>query len=86
MPWGGRAQFVLKGKNNQTIKKESGTVICSPFQLRNSPLGDSAGYPNYDVVTVSGMTEILEQKRPEPTFYVTDDAAVWNQYKSIGCG
>jgi hypothetical protein len=34
---------------------------------------------SYEVVTVNGITEIIEHRKMEPLFYVTDDAAVWEE-------
>ncbi len=86
MPWGGSARFTLQDKNKQTIEKESGTVRCrNPFQLKNPPQGFPHDYPNYEAVTVNGITEIMEQRKPEPILYITDDPAVWKQYESMRC-
>jgi len=40
----------------------------------------------YEAITVNGITEIIEHRKMEPIFYVTDGTTVWKQYKSIGCG
>jgi hypothetical protein len=86
MPWGGSARFTWQDKNKQTVEKQSGKVRCrNPFQLKNPSQGFPSGYPNYDVITVYGITEIMEQRKPEPILYVTDDPAVWKQYESMGC-
>lgn len=86
-PWGRSAQFVLRDKNGQILKKEDGRMICKePFQLRNRSQDSSPDYPAYEAVTVSGITDIIEHKKMEPIFYVTGNPAVWNQYRSIGCG
>lgn len=86
-PLGDDVQFTLQDKNKQIIKKVSGKNICrKPFQLSNSPRGIPSGYPNYAVVTVDGITEILEQRMPGDILYVTDDPVVWKQYRTVGCG
>lgn len=33
-------------------------------------------YPGYEVVTVDGITEIIEQRRPDATIYINDDPVV----------
>lgn len=85
-PWGGSAQFILQDKNKRLIEKENGKVRCrESFQLKNPPQGFPSGYPAYEAITVNGITEIIEHRKMEPIFYVTDDTAVWKQYESIGC-
>lgn len=84
---GGSARFVLLNKNEQVVTKEAGKVRCrEPFQLKSSPQQSSSGYPSYEPITVNGITEIIEHRKMEPVFYVTDDPSVWKQYQSIGCG
>jgi hypothetical protein len=86
-PWGSRAQFILRNKNGQIVKKENGKMRCGkPFELENPPQGFPPGYPGYEEITVNGITEMIEHRKMEPIFYVTDDTAVWKQYESIGCG
>ena len=85
-PWGRSAQFILRDKNEQIMKKEDGKMRCKePFQLKNPSLSLPSDYPAYEAITVNGITEIIEHKKMEPIFYVTDDPAVWKQYESIGC-
>jgi hypothetical protein len=87
MPGGRSAQFILRDKNEQIMKKENGKMRCKePFQLKNPSQGFPSDYPAYEAITVNGVTEIIEHRKMEPIFYVTDDAAVWKQYESIGCG
>jgi hypothetical protein len=84
MPWGSSARFRLRDKKGQVLTKVSGKVKGSePFQLKHPPPGFPPGYPAYEVVTVNGMTEIIEHKKQEPIFYITDDPAV---RKELGVG
>jgi hypothetical protein len=86
MLWGRSAQFILRDKNGQMIKKENGKMICRvPFEVENPPQGFPSGYPLYEAITVNGTTEIIEHRKMEPIFYVTDDTAVWKKYESMGC-
>lgn len=86
VPWGGRAVFKLKDMQAKTLEKIYGRETCGgPFQLKNAPSGFPSGYPEYEVVAVDGVTEIFEQREPEDILYVTDDPAVWNQYRANGC-
>jgi hypothetical protein len=85
--WGGRAVFVLQDKKGKTFEKVYGKETCGgPFQLKNRPEGLPSGYPGYEVVSVNGITEIFEQRKPEDILYVTDEPAVWNEYRAKGCG
>lgn len=87
LPWGRSSQFILRDKNAHILKKENGKMRCrAPFELENPPQGFPSGYPAYEAITVNGITEIIEHRKMEPIFYVTDDTAVWKQYESIGCG
>jgi hypothetical protein len=85
VPWR-RTQFILRDKNGHILKKENGKMRCrAPFELENPPQGFPSGYPAYEAITVHGITEIIEHRKMEPIFYVTDDPAVWKQYESMGC-
>jgi hypothetical protein len=83
-PWGNDAKFILQDRKGQTLKKVYGTVKgLEPFHLEHPPPGFSPGYPSYEIITVNGITEIIENRKPEPIFYITDDPAVW---KELGVG
>jgi hypothetical protein len=84
--WGGSARFQLLKPNQQTIESGNGRVRCGgSFQMNSPQKGYQAGYPEYEAVTVKGITEIFEQRKPEPFLYVTDDPAVWKQYHAMDC-
>jgi hypothetical protein len=84
MPWGGSATFLLKDTKGQIRTKVNGKVPgLGPNQLKHPPSGFPLGYPAYEVITVNGITEIIEHRKPEPIFYITDDPAVW---KELGVG
>ena len=34
------------------------------------------GYPRYKVVSINGITDVIELRKMEPIFYVTDDPAI----------
>ncbi len=76
---GGRGtEFITKDKNGRVLAKTRGALRgLHPIHL-NGPLkvDHRYQYPLYEVVTVNGVTEIVEQKKPEPLFYVSDDPAV----------
>ena len=85
-PWGGSAGFFLRDKKGRILKKQVGRTRCTvPFELENPPRGYPKGYPAYEPITVNETTEIIEHRKMEPIFYVSDDTAVWDLYKSIKC-
>ena len=80
LPWGRNARFLLKDTKGQIRTKVSGKEKGSePLQLKHPPPGFPAGYPAYEVITANGVTEIIEHRKMEPTFFITDDAAVWKE-------
>jgi len=84
MPWGRSATFILKDTKGKIRTKVDGkTRGLGPLQLKHPPPGFPPGYPSYEVITENGTTEIIEHRKPEPIFYITDDPAVW---KELGVG
>jgi hypothetical protein len=83
--WPG-AGFVLRDAKGKTLQKVDGYERCSNFQLRNPPPGFPPGYPRYTEIVVKGTTELIEHRKMEPIFYVTDDPAIWQEYRTFGCG
>jgi hypothetical protein len=80
MPWGGSAIFMVQDKKGQVQTKVYGRQRgLEPLQLKHPPPGFPPGYPSYEVITVSGITDIIEHRKMEPIFYVTDDPAVWTE-------
>lgn len=86
-PWGRSATFILRDKKEQILAKVNGKERgLEPLHLMNSPNGTGFGYPAYEVITVNGITEIIEHRKAEPIFYVTDDPAVRKELLSGGPG
>jgi hypothetical protein len=76
----------LQGRTKRILEKADGRVRCrEPFELKKPPPGSASTYPAFEAVVVNGMTEIIQHRRMEPVFYITDDAAVWERYRAIGC-
>jgi len=76
-PWGSRATFILRSQKGRILEKVEGKVRGGgPNRLRHSPPDFPPGYPSYEVITVKGVTEIVEHRKEEPIFYITDDPAV----------
>lgn len=79
---GGEFIFKYYDKNRFfKVKKIALTTDVQPsirtVELKNPPAGFPKGYPAYNVVTVNGITDIIERRKMEPIFYMTDDPAVW---------
>jgi hypothetical protein len=72
------ATFVLRNKKKDKLSEVSGTEAgLEPLKLKNPPSGFPPGYPGYEIISVNGITEIIEHRRMEPIFYITDDPKVW---------
>jgi hypothetical protein len=83
-PWGPSATFILRDTKGQIRTKLNGKMRgLGPNQLKHPPSGFPPGYPAYEVITVNGITEVIEHRKLEPIFYITDDPAVW---KELGLG
>jgi hypothetical protein len=80
-PFGPDVKFLEKDKNGRILSKVSGKTRGCPLQGKNPPPGvePGRGYPGYVVITVDGITEIIEHKKMEPLFYVNDDPIVRNE-------
>jgi hypothetical protein len=79
---GGKAVFKLSKKGNLlSVGKYVVTTDEQPsirsVQLSRQPEGSPKDYPRYKVVTINGVTDIIELRKMEPVFYMTDDPAVW---------
>ena len=84
--WPG-AGFVLQDAKGQTLEKVDGKVKCSDFRMKNPPPEFPPGYyPRYTEIVVKGTSELIEHRKMEPVFYITDDPAVWKEYRTVGCG
>ena len=75
-PFGDTVTFAMLGPRKQVIAKASGHLP----EERHFP--GSTGYPVYEVITINGATEIVEHRRMEPIFYLTDDPALWRALAS----
>ncbi len=84
-PWGSRAVFTLQDAKGKPFEKVYGKEKCGVFYPKDPPPGFPPGYPAYQEVTVNGTTELIEHRKMEPVFYITDDPAVWKEYWATGC-
>ena len=53
------------------------SILCR--ELKEHSKGFPKGYPCYMVITINGITDVIELQRMEPYFYMTDDEAVWEE-------
>jgi len=71
------ATFTFSTANNKTIKKVDGSQKgLEPLMLKNSK---NVYYPSYEIITVDGITEVIEHRKMEPIFYITDDPGVLSE-------
>lgn len=78
---GRKSKLTLLDSKKQTIVEVNGTQMGSaPFQLKNPRPGFPAGYPSYEILTVNGITELIEHRQMEPLFYIVDDSEVLNEF------
>ncbi len=76
-PSGRTATFTLSSSKNKKVAEVHGTQKgLQPIELKKPPSGYPPGYPSYEIITVMGVTEVIEHRRMEPIFYVTDNPAV----------
>ncbi len=83
-PWGRSATFILRDRKEKMLAKLDGKMKgLELLQVKNPPKGFDDGYPSYEVVTVNGITEIIEHRKMEPKFYMTDNPAVWKELMGV---
>jgi hypothetical protein len=76
-PSGRTATFTLRDASGAVLSKVTGKQLgLEPRQRKAKLFGYPEGYPSYEIITVGGITEIVEHRKMEPVFYVTDDPAV----------
>jgi hypothetical protein len=74
-PWGRKATFTMLGPDRRVLGKVTASLSGnSPATSVGQP---TLAYPSYEVVEVSGVVDIVEHRRMEPLFWMTDDAGVW---------
>jgi hypothetical protein len=81
---GRTSTFKLLDAKGQMLAEVSGAQKgLEPLKLKTPQPGFPAGYPFYEIITVNGVTEIIEHRKMEPIFYVTDDPAIWKELGKI---
>ncbi len=66
----------LMDGQGHVLSKASGRVNEDTRALEGRPEGFKFKYPLYEVITINGITQVIEHRRMEPIFYVNDDPAV----------
>ncbi len=78
---GRSAVFMLTNSRTGEHKKVVGELRgLEPSVLKDTRNNEVGGpYPAYEVITVNGVTYIVEHLHMEPIFYMTDDPRVWKE-------
>jgi hypothetical protein len=86
-PSGRTATFILQDTRKQVLTKVVGKAKCNePFRIKVTKQESGSDYPSYELITVNDISEVVEHRRMEPIFYISDDAAVRKEISSAGCG
>ncbi len=74
---GRTATFILRDESGRQVARVVGhSPGDSPLTVDQAGVANPAPYPLYEIVTVDGITELIEHRRMEPIFYITDDPVV----------
>jgi hypothetical protein len=81
-PLGRTAAFSLYEPNGRRLRKVSGSLRGGhPLTLKKSSPRSAPGFPVYEVITIDGLTDVIEHRAAEPTFYMTDDPVVLEELR-----
>ena len=73
------ARITFKSTNGKVLLKVKGTMRgLEPLHVGGEPSPSGAAYPTYEVVTVNGVSDVVEHRSMAPVFYMVDDPALWN--------
>ena len=72
----GRARFTLREKNGKKLATVTGKTKGNPLYLKSTPQEPAPRRPVYELVVISGVTEIMENRRADSTIYITDDPGI----------
>lgn len=79
---GGKLVMIIYKKNQffpvdkQVITSNEQPKIQSTT-LNNQSGNFPTGYPRYKIITINGITDIVELRQMEPVFYMTDNPSIW---------
>ena len=74
-----QAKFTIRDKTGKKLITVIGKAKGNATYLKETPRGPDPRNPSFQLVVINGVTEIMEQRRPEPILYITDDPAVRNE-------
>lgn len=76
-PSGGEASIKFKPEGDFFSKTIKGNLRgLAPIKIKGST-------SRYEVITINGVTDIIEHKKREPVFYMTDDLNVWKHLNVV---
>ena len=79
-PSGTYAVFKLYNRYGIRLKKVTGKARgIHPIYLGPEDTDPLEQYPSYEVITVDGITDIIEHRKMGPIFYINDDPEVWEK-------
>jgi hypothetical protein len=71
------ALFTLKTKDGRVVSQTHGVVHGDhPLTLETSPSNGPTPYPRFEIITVNGITDVIEHRKLGDVFYVNDSADV----------
>jgi hypothetical protein len=78
---GRTATFSVTNSFGLTVQKVTGQLRgLYPLERQARQPGFPEHYPSYEIIYVGDQVEIIEHRRMEPIFYVTDDPGVWSEF------
>jgi len=82
---GGKIIFKIFEKNSFLSLREYEIATDTENNIQSlhfpSPNRDTPkGFPKYIMISINGIKDIVEQRKMEPIFYMTDDPAVWREF------
>ena len=76
-PVGRTSTFTLRDTKGRVVATAVGNVQGNePATFEPHGATGPLLYPIYEIVTVNGIVEVIEHRRTEPTFYITDDPEI----------
>jgi hypothetical protein len=79
-PSGRTATFDLYDSHKHTLSHLHGTLRgLEPTRLSTTGQGAQLSDPSYEVITVNGVTDVIEHRLAESVFYLNDDPIVWKR-------